>query len=471
MTIKTLVEDYRIKKTNPIDVVRNTFSRIEKENKRLNAFLILNKEEALNEAKRSQERYRIGKPFSLLDGVPIAIKDNILTKGLRTTAGSKILENFVPPEDATVVKKLRAAGAVVIGKTNLDEFAMGSSTENSAFGPTKNPHDITRVPGGSSGGSAAAVAADLVPLALGSDTGGSVRQPGAFCGVAAFKPTYGAVSRYGLIALGSSLDVIGPLGKTVADVRIVFETISGKDPLDATSHDVAKSKVESRKSKELLQGLRIGIPKEYFGKGIEAGVEKAVHGAIDAMKKAGAAVSEISLPHTEYALPVYYIVQPAEASSNLARYDGIRYGLSLEAKSLLEVYQKTRSAGFGPEVKRRIMLGTYALSAGYFDAYYKKAMQVRTLIIQDFDKAFRDVDIIVTPTAPTVAFKFGEKTSDPLSMYLSDIYTVSADVAGLPAISVPCGESEGLPVGLQIIGKQNNDHLVLDVAESYERIR
>lgn len=480
MIAHDLHEKYRTKKASPAEVVRETLAAAEKENKRLNAFLTLNKEEALTAAKESEERYAKGKALGPLDGIPIAVKDNILTKGLRTTAGSKILEHFTPPEDATVIRKLRAKGAIVIGKTNLDEFAMGSSTENSAYGVTKNPRDTSRVPGGSSGGSGAAVAADLVPVALGSDTGGSVRQPGAFCGVVGFKPTYGAVSRYGLIAMASSLDVIGPFGNSVADVRTVFDVIAGKDPLDATSHEVTKGRPPvlrtsrsggSNEGAKSLRGVKIGVPREYFGKGIEPGVQKAVRAAIDAMKKAGARVKDISLPHTEYALPVYYIIMPAEVSSNLARYDGIRYGLSLDASSLLEVYEKTRAAGFGAEVKRRIMLGTYTLSAGYFEAYYKKAMQVRTLVVRDFDSAFRKVDVIVTPTTPTVAFKFGERTKDPLAMYLSDIYTVSANVAGLPAISVPCGQGGGLPVGLQFMGKQGDDYRVLDVAEGYESLR
>ena len=384
------------------------------------------------------------------EGIPIAIKDNILVKDMPCTAGSKILEDYIAPYDATVISKLRKAGFAVLGKTNMDEFAMGSSTENSAYQKTLNPHDKSRVPGGSSGGSAAAVAADLAPCALGSDTGGSIRQPASFCGVVGLKPTYGAVSRYGLIAMASSLDQIGTITKTVEDTRILYDIIKGKDPLDSTS---INPKLETRKPANQV----IGIPKEYFEKAIDPEVEKTVKGAVDDLKKLGFAIQEISLPHTKYALAVYYLIMPAEVSANLARYDGIRYA-------------KTRDK-FGEEVKHRIMLGTYILSHGYYDAYYLKAQKIRALIAGDFEKVFKKVDLIVTPTSPFTAFKIGEKINNPLTMYLSDIYTVPVNLAGLPAISIPCGIANGMPVGLQIIGRHFEENLIFNTAQKYEKIK
>ncbi|MAG44493.1 Asp-tRNA(Asn)/Glu-tRNA(Gln) amidotransferase GatCAB subunit A [bacterium] len=385
-------------------------------------------------------------------GIPIAIKDNILVKDIPCTAGSKILENYIAPYNASVIKKLKKAGFAILGKTNLDEFAMGSSTENSAFKKTLNPHDKTKVPGGTSGGSAAAVAADLAPCALGSDTGGSIRQPASFCGIVGLKPTYGAVSRYGVIATASSLDQIGVLTKTVKDAKILFDIIKGHDPLDSTSVDLGSVKARHGKSQE--KNIKIGIPKEYFQKGINPEVEKIIKKAIHDLEKLGFSIKEISLPHTKYALSAYYLINFAEISANLGRYDGIRFG-------------KIRNK-FGPEVQRRIMLGTYILSHGYYDSYYLKAQKLRTLIARDFKQAFRKVDLLVTPTSPFTAFKFGEKINDPLTMYLSDIYTVPVNLAGLPAISIPCGFAQNMPVGLQIIGKHFGENLIFKVAEKYE---
>jgi len=425
------------------------------------AFLNVTRDLAIKQAKEVDKRIFNKEEISSLTGIPVAIKDVIMVKGERCTCASKILENYIAPYDATVVKRLD--GPVILGKTNMDEFAMGSSTENSAFGPTKNPHDITRVPGGSSGGSAAAVAADLCCYALGSDTGGSIRQPASFCGVVGLKPTYGAVSRYGLIAFASSLDQIGTLTKTVDDAQLVFETISGKDVKDSTSVDF---KVYDKEVK--MKGLKIGIPKEYFIEGIEPEVKEIIEKSIKNAEEQGAKIIDISLPHTKYALATYYIIMPCEASSNLSRYDGIKYGLSKEGENLLDVYLKTKEAGFSDEVKRRIMFGTYALSAGYYDAYYLKAQKVRTLIKEDFDKAFEKVDAIFTPTSPFPAFKIGEKVEDPLSMYLSDVFTVSVNLVGLPAVSVPVGLTGSLPVGLQIIGKPFEENKILNIAKIYE---
>jgi aspartyl-tRNA(Asn)/glutamyl-tRNA(Gln) amidotransferase subunit A len=393
----------------------------------------------------------------------------MVTKGVRTTAGSKILEKFIPPYDCTAVARLEAAGAIILGKMNCDEFAMGSSNENSAYGPVRNPRDKSRVPGGSSGGSAAAVAAGTAVATLGSDTGGSIRQPASFCGVVGLMPTYGRVSRYGLIAFASSLDHIGPLTKTVKDAAILLRVIAGRDPLDSTSADVPVPDYEA----DLLQsvaGLKIGVPKEYFGEGLDPEVRVAVEAGISRLRAAGCEIIPISLPHTAYAIPTYYVIATAEASANLARFDGVRYGYRAKgARSLSEMYRKSRDEGFGPEVKRRIMLGTYALSSGYYDAYYLKAQRVRTLLTRDFEQAFQKVDAIVTPTAPTPAFKLGEKSDDPLSMYLADIYTVTADLAGIPGISVPCGNTQsGLPIGLQVLGRHFDESTVLRVASSIE---
>jgi aspartyl-tRNA(Asn)/glutamyl-tRNA(Gln) amidotransferase subunit A len=397
------------------------------------------------------------------------VKDNFLTCGLRTTCASKILGDFMPPYDATAISRIRAAGAVITGKTNLDEFAMGSSSENSAFFPTRNPWDRERVPGGSSGGSAAAVAADQCIAALGTDTGGSIRQPAAFCGVVGLKPTYGRVSRYGIIAFASSMDQVGPITKDVRDCALMLEAIAGHDPADSTSADRPVPRYSEALTGD-VKGLRLGVPKEYFITGIAPEVEQAVRDAIRLLEKNGAVVEEISLPHTEYAVAVYYIVATAEASSNLARYDGMRFGHRAGGKDLLETYMLSREEGFGPEVKRRIMLGTYALSAGYYDAYYLKAQRVRALIKQDFHAAFQRCDAILTPTAPTTAFKIGEKIADPLQMYLSDIYTISVNLAGLPALSLPCGfDGDGMPIGLQIIGKHFDEATVLRLAHAYEQ--
>lgn len=448
-----------------VELCQAFLERIGKINLSLNAFLTFNKENALARAKEIDDKILLGREIGVLEGVPFAVKDNILVKGLKCTAGSKILENYIAPYDATVIRKLKKAGAIILGKTNLDEFAMGSSTENSAFGPTRNPRDLERVPGGSSGGSAAAVASNLCSFALGSDTGGSVRQPASLCGVVGFKPTYGAVSRFGLIAFGSSLDQIGPITKTVFDAKIVFDAIKGKDPQDSTSSDLMAEEKEV-----YAKDLKIGLPKEYFIKGMQSGVEKAISEAINVYKKLGAEMVEISLPHTKYALACYYIIAPCEASANLARFDGIKYGFfDKENQDLMGYYFKTRGKGFGEEVRRRIMLGTYALSSGFFDAYYLKAQKARTLIRQDFEKAFHKVDVILTPTSPTVAFKIGEKVKDPLSMYLSDIFTIASNLAMLPAISVPGGESDALPVGFQIIGNMFEEQKVLQTALLFEQ--
>ncbi len=464
LTIESAHKGLIKKQFSSLELTRFYLDKIKKENNKLNDFLSLTEKLALEQAKKVDEKLADDEGIGELEGIPIAIKDNILVEGHKATAGSKILENYIAPYDATVIEKLKRAGSVIIGKTNLDEFAMGSSTENSAFGVVKNPLDTSRVPGGSSGGSAAAVRAGHCLGALGSDTGGSVRQPASFCGVVGFKPSYGAVSRYGLIAMASSLDQIGPLAKTVEDTKLIFDVIKGKDPMDSTSVDL-KSKTQESRSE--FKKLRIGIAKEYFSEGINKGVKEKVEKAIGDFGKIGE-IKEVSLPHTEYALAVYYIIMPAEVSANLARYDGIKYGYRPVAENLFEQYLKTRREGFGKEVRRRIMLGTYVLSAGYYEAYYGKAQKVRALIKQEFDKAFEEFDILLAPTSPTVAFKIGEKT-DPLSMYLSDIYTVPANLAGLPALSFSCGVEDNLPVGLQIIGPQFKDDLVLEVAGIYEQ--
>jgi aspartyl-tRNA(Asn)/glutamyl-tRNA(Gln) amidotransferase subunit A len=411
-----------------------------------------------------------GEKLPPLGGVPVAIKDVMVTKGVRSTAGSKILGNYVPPYDCTAVARLEAAGAVVLGKANCDEFAMGSSNENSAWKPVHNPRDLTRVPGGSSGGSAAAVAADMAVAALGSDTGGSIRQPASFCGVVGLMPTYGRVSRYGLIAFASSLDHIGPLTKTVKDAATVLRTIAGRDPMDSTSADVPVPDYVAELQKP-VRGLKIGVAREYLGEGLDGEVRRAVEAGIQKLAAAGCEVVDVSLPHTKYAIPTYYIVATAEASANLARFDGVRYGhRAKDARTLSEMYRRSRDQGFGAEVKRRIMLGTYALSAGYYDAYYLKAQRVRTLLARDFEEAFKKVDAIVAPVSPTAAFKLGEKVDDPLAMYLADIYTVTADLAGVPGISVPCGETkEKLPVGLQILGRHFDESTILRLAHACEQ--
>ena len=471
LTAHELHEALKKKKVSSRELVEAFFARIESVEKNVHAYNTLTKKEALAQADRADRTIAAGENFGPLTGVPIALKDNLCTDGIRTTCSSKILENFVPPYDAAVVSRLKGAGAVFLGKTNMDEFAMGSSTENSAFEKTKNPWDLSRIPGGSSGGSAAAVAADEAVAALGSDTGGSIRQPAACCGVVGLKPTYGRVSRYGLIAFASSLDQIGPLTHDVTDAALMMNAIGGHDPLDSTSADLPMPDL-TRALAGKMEGIRLGVPKEYFVEGMNPEVAAAVSQAVDAYQKLGAQIKEISLPHTEYAVATYYILATAEASSNLARFDGVRFGYRTpSANDLAEMYAKSRSEGFGPEVKRRIMLGTYALSSGYYDAYYKKGQQVRTLIKNDFDEAFKEVDAIITPTAPTPAFRAGEKTGDPLQMYLSDIFTISVNLAGIPALSLPCGfTKEGLPIGLQILGRAFDEEGILRIAFAYEQL-
>jgi aspartyl-tRNA(Asn)/glutamyl-tRNA(Gln) amidotransferase subunit A len=459
-------------KTTATALAEAYYQKIEVEDPQIGAYLELSKDRALGKAAEIDARVAKGEKLAPLAGIPVAIKDVMVTRGVPTTAGSKILGDYVPPYDSTAVARLEAAGAVVLGKTNCDEFAMGSSNENSAWGPVHNPRDRTRVPGGSSGGSAAAIAADMAVVALGSDTGGSIRQPAAFCGVVGLMPTYGRVSRYGLIAFASSLDRIGPLGKTVKDAAIVLGAIAGRDPMDATSADLPVPDYVAELEKP-VRGLKVGVGKEYFGEGLDREVRTAVEAAIQKLAELGCEVVPVSLPHTKYAIPTYYIVATAEASSNLARFDGVRYGYRVRgAHSLSEMYRRSRDLGFGPEVKRRIMLGTYALSAGYYEAYYLKAQKVRTLLATDFEEAFKQVDAIVTPTSPTAAFKLGEKVDDPLAMYLADIYTVTADLVGIPGISVPCGTTkENLPVGLQILGKHFDEATILRLAHRYEQAR
>ncbi len=450
------------------ELLNSIYQRIESVDSKVKAFVTLSKEKAYEMADASQKQINEGRSLTI-QGIPVAIKDNMCTKGIRTTCSSKILADFIPPYESTVTSRLRENGYILIGKTNLDEFAMGSSTENSGFFTTRNPWDIERIPGGSSGGSAAAVAADECIVALGSDTGGSIRQPASLCGVVGLKPTYGRVSRYGLVAFASSLDQIGPITKNVKDSAILLNIISGKDPFDSTSAPVAVPDFTKVLGNE-IKGLKIGIPKEYFIKGMDREIEESVKTAIKKLESLGAVPVDISLPHTEYAVAAYYVLATSEASSNLARYDGVKYGFRAEGKDLMEMYMNTRAQGFGAEVKRRIMLGTYALSSGYYDAYYKKAQQVRTLIKTDFEKAFNSVDMIVTPTSPTAAFKSGEKTEDPLQMYLSDIFTISVNLAGIPAISIPCGfTSSNLPIGLQIIGKHFDEESILKAAYAYEQ--
>jgi aspartyl-tRNA(Asn)/glutamyl-tRNA(Gln) amidotransferase subunit A len=451
------------------EVTEAFYGRIDAVDDRVHAYLTLTRDLAFEQADRADRRRQAGERGPLL-GVPLAIKDVICTKGVRTTCGSKILQNFVPPYDATVMERLNAAGAILLGKANMDEFAMGSSTEHSAYGITRNPWDLHTIPGGSSGGSAAAVAADECAAALGTDTGGSIRQPAACCGIVGLKPTYGRVSRYGLVAFASSLDQIGPMTKDVRDAALLLHVIAGNDVRDSTSADLALPDF-TRALNEPAKGLRIGIPREYFVEGSDAEVERAVREAIKVLEGLGAVTADISLPHTEYGVAVYYILASSEASSNLARYDGIKYGYRVpEWSNLRDMYMRTRDEGFGAEVKRRIMLGTYALSAGYYDAYYKKSQQVRTLLLQDFEAAFRQVDVVIAPTAPTPAFKIGEKTDDPLQMYLSDIFTVPVNLAGIPGISLPCGfSSAGLPIGLQIIGKPFDEETILRVAYAFEQ--
>jgi len=472
-SIRELHQQLISKERSAVEITQAALNRIQSLEPKINGFLHVTSEYALEQARQVDAKIAAGEEISLLAGIPIGIKDNMCTQGIPTTCASRILENFVPPYESTVTQKLKEAGAVMVGKTNLDEFAMGSSTENSAYQVTSNPWDLSRVPGGSSGGSAAVVAAEECVVALGSDTGGSIRQPASLCGIVGMKPTYGLVSRYGLVAYASSLDQIGPLAGNVEDAAILLDAIAGYDPNDATSlkvdhPDYAKLLKPSLKPRGQI---KIGIIKETFGKGLDSVVEQAVTAAIDQLQSLGAEIQVVSCPRFRYGLPTYYIIAPSEASANLARYDGVKYGFrEADSDNLLSMYTKTRAAGFGAEVKRRIMLGTYALSAGYYDAYYLKAQKVRTLIKQDFEGAFEKVDVLVCPTSPTTAFKAGEKTEDPLSMYLSDLMTIPVNLAGLPGISVPCGfDEQGLPIGLQLIGQVLREDQLLQVAYAYEQ--
>ena len=469
LTIHEASELLRHQEFSSLELTQAVLNRIREVEGKVHAFVTITEDLALQQAEAADQRIRKGEAAPLT-GIPALIKDVICTKGVRTTCGSRMLENFVPPYDATVMEKLNACGIVMVGKANMDEFAMGSSTEHSAFFPTHNPWDLSRVPGGSSGGSAVAVAADEAIYALGSDTGGSIRQPAGFCNVAGFKLTYGRVSRYGLVAFASSLDQIGPLTKDVTDCALVMNAIAGHDPKDSTSvphpvHDYTRSLIPD------LHGLRLGVPQEYFVSGMQKGVEEVIRSAIAKLEELGAKIDwGVSLPHTPYALAAYYIIAPSEASANLARYDGVKYGFSVQdAESMWDAMEKTKQFGFGPEVKRRIMLGTYALSAGYYDAWYLKAQKVRTLIRQEFDQAFERFDALVTPTSPTVPFKIGEKVDDPLQMYLSDVCTLPINIAGIPAISIPAGFADGLPVGMQVIGKPLSEETLLRVAFAYEQ--
>lgn len=470
LTITQLHEGFKKKQFTSSEITRAYLAQIKKTDKKIGAYLSVTEKLALEQAEKADNIISSGKDFPMLYGVPFSVKDAILVEGERATAGSKILENYVAPYDATVITKLKAQGAVILGKTNLDEFAMGVSTENSAYKVTKNPHDVTRVPGGSSGGSAASVAAQSAVYSLGSDTGGSIRLPASFCGVVGLNPTYGAVSRSGLIAMASSLDQIGPITKTVEDCKIVFDAILGKDPLDATSSEITNHTTQGVPRITNLKGLKIGVPKEYFAKGLDPAVEKIIKSAIKKAEDAGANIVQISLPTTDYAIACYYIIVPSEVSANLARFDGIKYGLSKEGDNLLDVYVKSRGAGFGQEVKRRILIGTYALSSGYYDAYYKKAQEVRNIIRADFADAFKKVDVIFSPVSPIPAFKIGEKKDDPLAMYLMDIYTCPIKLAGLPALSLPAGNIGKLPVGLQIIGNYFEENIILDIASQLEKV-
>ncbi|MDD5687045.1 MAG: Asp-tRNA(Asn)/Glu-tRNA(Gln) amidotransferase subunit GatA [Elusimicrobia bacterium] len=465
LTACEIVEKIKKREISAREVVKGYLQQIEKLDKKVSAFNAVFTEKALKRAEDIDKNGSSG----LLAGLPIAIKDNICIKGEKTTCSSKILENYIAPYSATVIEKLKSEGAVIIGKTNMDEFAMGSSTENSAFFTTKNPWDLERIPGGSSGGSACSVASRMSPVSLGSDTGGSIRQPASLCGVAGIKPTYGRVSRYGLVAFASSLDQIGPFARNVEDSALILRAISGYDKKDSTSVDLPVDDYLTEIKKD-IKGIKIGIPKEYFIEGVDKEVENSVKDSIKVFEKLGAQIKDVSLPHTKYAVSVYYIIAPSEASANLARYDGVRYGRRAESETLIEMYEKTRSAGFGNEVKRRIMLGTYTLSSGYYDAYYLKAQKVRTLIKNDFDEVFKDVDVILTPTSPSVAFKIGEKVADPLQMYLSDIFTISCNLAGICGISIPCGfSSNNMPIGLQLLGKPFDEKTILKVGYNFQK--
>jgi aspartyl-tRNA(Asn)/glutamyl-tRNA(Gln) amidotransferase subunit A len=475
LTLSEAVDNLKTGEISSLELTSAFLQRIAAIEPQIHAFITLTPEAALSQAKAADRclaawRKDRSLPLPALLGVPIAIKDVLCLNGVRCTCGSKILENFVPPFDATAVKRLKEAGVVILGKTNTDEFAMGSSTENSAYGVSHNPWKLDHVPGGSSGGSAAAVAARMAPIALGTDTGGSVRQPASFCGVTGIKPTYGRISRYGLVAFGSSLDVVGCLGRNVSDVAMVFGLMAGPDRLDATSMDIPLQPIEISRP-EGLHGMRIGVPQEYFIAGIQPEVEQAVRQAIAIFASLGAEVKEIRLPHTEYALPVYYLIAPAEASANLARFDGIRYGPRVQAESMGDIFRLTRGQKFGPEVKRRIMLGTYALSAGYYDAYYGQAQKVRTLIKSDFEQAFEQVDMVAAPVAPTTAFRIGEHGDDPLAMYLEDVFTLPANLAGVPGLAFPVGlDAAGLPVGMQLMGQPFQEHTLFQAAHAYQQV-
>ena len=470
LTVSEIARKIKEKEITIKEVLDSVYNRIENVEEKVSAYVTLTKEQAYNRATKLQERLDNGEDIGIMGGVPIAIKDNICTNGIKTTCSSKMLENFVPFYDATVIEKLEDAGAIIIGKTNMDEFAMGSSTENSAIKKTKNPWDLERVPGGSSGGSAAAVACDIAPCALGTDTGGSIRQPASFCNVVGLKPTYGLVSRYGIVAYASSLDQVGPLTKSVEDAAILLNVIAGKDEKDTTSANIPK-KDYLKSIKDNIKGKKIGVPTEFISDGINEDVKKAYEENLNTLKELGAEIIEIKLDYAKYSLPTYYIIATAEASSNLGRYDGIRYGhRAKDFSSLDELYVKSRTEGFGDEVKRRIMLGTYVLSSGYYDAYYKRGQKVRTLIIDDFKKAFEKCDVIAIPTTPNTSFKFGEKTSNPLEMYLEDIYTVPVNIAGLPGISVPGGfDKNGMPIGMQFISKAFDEENLLQVAYTFEK--
>ncbi|HWF92231.1 MAG TPA: Asp-tRNA(Asn)/Glu-tRNA(Gln) amidotransferase subunit GatA [Terriglobales bacterium] len=470
LTIDSVRSAIQERKVTAASFAETHYAKIASDDPQIGAYLALSKDRAMSKADEIDALAAKGEKLPPLAGVPLGIKDVMVTRGVTTTAGSKILGNYLPPYDCTAVARLEAAGAVVLGKLNCDEFAMGSSNENSAWKPVRNPRDLSRVPGGSSGGSAAAVAANMAVATLGSDTGGSIRQPASFCGVVGLKPTYGRVSRYGLIAFASSLDHIGPFGRNVKDAALVLQTIAGRDPMDSTSADIPVPDYLAEMEKP-VKGLKIGIAKEYLGEGLDAEVRSATEAAVQKLARLGCEIVEVSLPHTKYAVPAYYIVATAEASSNLARFDGVRYGFRAPGvRSLSEMYRRSRDQGFGAEVKRRIMLGTYALSAGYYDAYYLKAQKVRTLLTRDFEEAFKNVDAIVTPTSPTAAFKLGEKVDDPLAMYLADIYTVTANLAGIPGISVPCGETKDkLPIGMQILGRHFDEGMILRVGNAYEK--
>ncbi|HUJ33541.1 MAG TPA: Asp-tRNA(Asn)/Glu-tRNA(Gln) amidotransferase subunit GatA [Candidatus Acidoferrum sp.] len=468
-TIPAVRSALEARKVSARELATEFHARIGKRNPELNAFLALSPDRAYAQADKIDAAIAKGERLPALAGVPVAVKDVISTKGVRTTCGSRILEYYTPPYDATAVERLEQAGAVILGKTNCDEFAMGSSNENSAYGPVRNPVALDRVPGGSSGGSAAAVAAGLAVVALGTDTGGSIRQPGACCGIPAMMPTYGRVSRYGLIAFASSLDRIGPFATTSADAAAVMSVIAGRDPNDSTSAAVPVGDYAAELAKP-LQGIRIGVPEDYFGEGLDGEVKEKVQAGIALLERLGCRRIPLQMPHTDYAIATYYIIATAEASSNLARYDGVRYGLRVPGATLIDMYRQTRERGFGAEVKRRIVLGTYALSAGYYDAYYLRAQKVRSLIARDFADAFQKVDAIITPTAPTPAFRLGEKTADPLQMYLADIYTVTGSLAGVPGISVPCGKTKaGLPIGMQIFGRHFDEGRILHLAHAFEK--